>query len=196
MLKDIHPGAGDSTPANLTRVNGTLFFTANDGVHGIELWKSDGTAVGTVLVKDIYPGAPDSSPSSLANANGALLFAANDGVTGRELWKSRGTAATTVLEQNIAAGPGDSAPAGFTIMGTDVFFSASDDTARCAELRADGQQPDGCDPVEHVRNWHADRQRSGGQPADLQHRDQRWQGDGADHQRRHRGVYLYAHSSR
>jgi ELWxxDGT repeat protein len=35
-------------------MNGTLFFTANDGVNGYELWKSDGTSSGTVLVKDVY----------------------------------------------------------------------------------------------------------------------------------------------
>ena len=42
---------------DLTDVGGTLFFTADDGIHGRELWKSDGTEAGTVLVKDIDPGA-------------------------------------------------------------------------------------------------------------------------------------------
>src|SRR5262249_41796597 len=44
-----------SSPINLINVNGTLFFTASD-INGEELWKSDGTEAGTVLVKDIFPG--------------------------------------------------------------------------------------------------------------------------------------------
>ena len=43
-------------------MNGTLFFSANDGTNGNELWKSDGTAAGTVLVKDINPGGNASDP--------------------------------------------------------------------------------------------------------------------------------------
>ena len=56
------PGAASSYPSGLTDVGGTLFFTADDGSHGTELWKSDGTAAGTVLVKDIRPGAGGSYP--------------------------------------------------------------------------------------------------------------------------------------
>ena len=49
-------------PSNLTNVNGTLFFAAQDGEHGRELWKSDGTAAGTMLVKDIDPGGGRARP--------------------------------------------------------------------------------------------------------------------------------------
>ena len=37
-------------------VGKTLLFRASDGVSGAELWKTDGTEAGTVLVKDINPG--------------------------------------------------------------------------------------------------------------------------------------------
>ena len=57
LVKDISPGSHElRSLSSLTNVNGTLFFAADDGTNGTELWKSDGTAAGTVLVKDINPG--------------------------------------------------------------------------------------------------------------------------------------------
>src|SRR5260370_29626052 len=63
LVQDIFPGPFGSTPKALTNVNGTVFFAAADGTHGKELWKSDGTSAGTVLVKDIRPGSYSSLPS-------------------------------------------------------------------------------------------------------------------------------------
>ena len=88
LVQNINPAAGSSFPVSLTNVNGTLFFSADDGANGYELWKSDGTAAGTVLVKDIRPGADSSYPRSLTNVNGTLFFEADDGANGRELWKA------------------------------------------------------------------------------------------------------------
>ena len=84
MVKDINPGSGGPDPYHLTNVNGTLFFAGNDGVHGRELWKSNGTAAGTVLVKDINPAVqrPRTPYFELTNVNGTLFFQANDGVHG------------------------------------------------------------------------------------------------------------------
>src|SRR5262249_60144077 len=83
---------------------GTAVFRGGDGVTGRELWKSDGTAAGTVLVKDIRPGPDYGYPENLTGVGRTLFFTANDGVNGQELWKSDGTEAGTVLVKDINPG--------------------------------------------------------------------------------------------
>jgi ELWxxDGT repeat protein len=82
----------------LTRAGRTLFLTANDGEHGQELWRSDGTASGTRLVRDIFQGdrpAGYFGPYHLTNIGGTLFFGADDAVHGEGLWRSDGTGAGT-----------------------------------------------------------------------------------------------------
>ncbi len=52
-------------------------------MNGRELWRSDGTDAGTVLVQDINPGALGSELAELVNVNGELFFWANDGTNGK-----------------------------------------------------------------------------------------------------------------
>jgi ELWxxDGT repeat protein len=110
----------------LTTIDGTLFFSADDGNAGRELWKSDGTTAGTMLVKDILPGAGSSGPLALANSHGTLFFTALDTEHGYELWKSDGTAEGTTLIQDIFAGVAGALPTQFTTIGNHLFFSADD----------------------------------------------------------------------
>lgn len=70
----------------------TVYFTATDAAHGLELWKTDGTDEGTVLVRDINPGTAPSEIMTLVYMDGNLFFMANDGTSGLEPWISDGTA--------------------------------------------------------------------------------------------------------
>lgn len=94
LVKDIRQGIDPNTnkvfssdPQSFTPLNGTLFFTADDGRHGRELWRTNGAAGGATLVKDFVPGPSGSSPNNLFVRGQELLFAANSDI-GRELWRA------------------------------------------------------------------------------------------------------------
>jgi ELWxxDGT repeat protein len=69
-------------------VGGILYFAANDGVHGQELWRTDGTPGGTGLAVDINPGAGSSNPIPLAALGGQLALIAGDGIHGAQLMQA------------------------------------------------------------------------------------------------------------
>jgi ELWxxDGT repeat protein len=84
LVEDINtrPGTADSSPSQFVEIGATTFFVADNPVTGYELWKTDGTDAGTVLVKDIHPGVTGSDPWYLTEVGGRLFFTASDGTHG------------------------------------------------------------------------------------------------------------------
>jgi ELWxxDGT repeat protein len=120
IVKDIAEGVGSSSPMFLTNANGALYFTADDGIHGRELWRSDGTEANTVMVSD-----GGEVTSVIGALNDRVLYVVQDS----QLWSTDGT--TTVklhssasLDGIVAARLRSSLP----LAGDKFFFAATDST--------------------------------------------------------------------
>gem|GEM_PF-750645 len=140
LVKDIltMPSPNGLDPGEFCVVGSTLYFAAYDETHGTELWKTDGSEAGTVLVKDLYPGRTFGSPHDLTVLGGTIYFAATDAEHGEELWKTDGTPEGTVLVADLNPGSADSGIRYVRVMGGHLYFSARD-TVHGSELwQSDG----------------------------------------------------------
>jgi len=130
LVKDINPGANNSSfPDQLIAYKGKLYFSASDGVHGTELWVSDGTEAGTVMLKNISeePGdvAYHSNPTQFFATEDLLFFRADDYIHGAELWQTDGTEQGTKMTADIwPSGYESSDPGGFAQVGDYLVFNA------------------------------------------------------------------------
>ena len=151
MVKDIIPNynGGNNRGAynaltDLTAFEDTLYFFVDDGAaygygsYGNELWKSNGTNAGTVMVKDINSGVDGSSGVNLTVVGNTLFFLADDGINGEELWKSDGTNAGTVMVKDINNGVDGSSPSELTAVGNTLFFYADDGSNGKELWKSDG----------------------------------------------------------
>ena len=144
----------------LTALGDTLFFTADDGIHGHELWASDGTTGGTRMVADIVPGVYpanyESWPNFLTVMGDTVFFYADDGVHGRELWASDGTEAGTRLVVDL--NPGSAASVGMvwqgpTAVNNTLFFSATDGAYEHYKLWVSDGTAGGHSPGGRHQSW-------------------------------------------
>jgi ELWxxDGT repeat protein len=134
LVRDINTGYNSnlnsgigSDPSQLTNINGILYFTANDGASGRELWRIDGTG-NAVLIRDINTrtSGASSNPSQLTNINGVLYFTADDGLSGTELWRIDGIGnVVRVRDINTNAGNGSN-PSNLTNVNGTLYFTAND----------------------------------------------------------------------
>jgi len=125
-LKDINPLTGNSYPSNPIYYKGKIFFNADDGTNGPEMWVSDGSDIGTTFFKNIHPGSViGSNFNSPVIYKKKLYFTADNGTNGFELWKSDGTSGGTSMLKDILPGSGGSNPLGMFVYDNRLFFQAS-----------------------------------------------------------------------
>lgn len=117
-------GPESETPADLAAVGARLFFVAGDRDAGRELWRSDGTPRGTVMVKDITAGTHGSGVSGVIRAGQRLYLIADDGTHGPTLWSGdlAGSGLRPVIE-NLPFVPGLSTIAGPWALGERALFA-------------------------------------------------------------------------
>ena len=109
LVRDIRPGRSSSHPVWLVARSRTLFFTANDGRHGRQIWRTDGTVRGTVRVTNLpVIGIREVTPCA-----GALFFTAID-YRGTELWIRPGGSARAHRVAHLSPGRTGSAPRDLT----------------------------------------------------------------------------------
>lgn len=135
FIKDLAPGAtGSIIYANTARIDGILYFTADDNSTGTELWRSDGSKNGTYMLKDISAAGGSSSPDNFIVVGNMLYFTADDG-SGRAFWRSNGTTAgTTKISSPIKVLAGTNRA---VLIGSTIFFAGISGTDGAELYRLD-----------------------------------------------------------
>lgn len=133
-VADLVPGPAGSYPSWLTNVGGTLFFTAlcdRNPPADCGLWKTDGTAVGTVrLTRGV-------EVRTLAAAADTLFFTVATDQEGAELWKSDGTAGGTYRIVELPDGSDGAQPTHLLDVNGTLYFAFREELWR-SDGTADG----------------------------------------------------------
>lgn len=135
MVKAIGGGSG-SAPRYLTNYNGTLYFSADDGVHDRQIWKTDGTPAGTVMVHEVYNAVGNNppNPQDLAVLGNKLVFRMTRDGYGREWWYTDGTPAGPTLIANIETGVLVSTSDEFVVAGNSLYYPVYNGATSASEL--------------------------------------------------------------
>ena len=137
LLRDLCPGPCSSSPEGFHAVGNRVYFGAVPFLNGpVSLWRSDGTAKGTVRLTH---GSIVNSRVK-ATAGGVFLFATNDFEHGEEIWRSDGTPRGTRLLVDLNRRDlGGSFPTGFGAAGGQLYFGAYDGV-RSGLWKSDGTE--------------------------------------------------------
>ncbi|WP_338278644.1 hypothetical protein [Corallococcus caeni] len=136
---DLTPGPADSSLYDFTVLNGALSFFRNApaGQGGSELWRSDGTAAGTVRLYAF--GRYTGGPSEVLPASGIRVFLTDDFEETVRLWRTDGTAAGTVQLKDFGIPGRYQTTVKWTLrLGETMLFTLQDAVGGTTLWRTDG----------------------------------------------------------
>ncbi len=116
---------GDDNRAPMVVSGDYLYFIGTDSTNRTELWRTDGTAIGTIRLTSLVGSSAATQITAMVDVNGMLFFAAEDTVFGSELYKSDGTVAGTQLVRDLVPGAVGSRPTNLVNYNGSVYFSAT-----------------------------------------------------------------------
>ncbi|MEC8073262.1 MAG: putative Ig domain-containing protein, partial [Candidatus Thermoplasmatota archaeon] len=156
MVKDIYPGKDSGFWSDITTkpivFNDNVFFIGRTETTGKELWKSDGTEEGTVLVKDLKEGTGDSSITHFTIFNDELFFIARSPDFNKlEIFKTDGTEEGTVQVTHIHENNGGAAGPLVEVNGK-LYFSAGDRDEYGSELWVTDGTESGTEMVANIND--------------------------------------------
>ena len=140
---DTSSGTASFNPYNFTAFDGYIYFSADDGTSGRELWRSNGTTLGTTRVADINDGSGSSYPEELTVFDDHLYFSASESCEepcDTELWRTDGTELGTTRVADIGIGTNGSDPSEFTVFDGHLYFSADNGDDGDELWRTDGTE--------------------------------------------------------
>jgi ELWxxDGT repeat protein len=149
-----------------TKADNNIFFRAFKSGAGFELFKTDGTSNGTVLVKDIAQGSQYgvNEYTIFMEYDNIFYFKANDQIHGEELWRSDGTESGTYMVKDIY--PGDISGMfemtyfydiykGHAVLNNYLYFSAQDSQGK-GIFKTDGTEAGTVKAIPSLANEYED----------------------------------------
>lgn len=129
LVYDINPivpsGFTGSPLGTMPELFGKLYFVADNGVFGNELWRWDGIS-NPSMVNDLVSGAPGSNPHDLVMFNNRIFFGAVTPIAGNELWAYEPLSNTTTPIADMNPGAADANPEFLTPFQSKLYFVATD----------------------------------------------------------------------
>ncbi|MFM2113241.1 MAG: hypothetical protein RL643_199, partial [Actinomycetota bacterium] len=138
LVAELVRGVDSSSAKPLGVVNGRALLVADTPNTGYELFVTDGTSRGTVLLKDVAAGTYGGVDynSDVAIIGNIMFFIGDDGVNGQTLWRTDGTAAGTYsLDSDLSCA---NEPGSWAVVGSSLYYGAGDCLGEYELWKTDG----------------------------------------------------------